>query len=699
MKTACTKLLVVLLFLFLPFVVLGQEETPVEEYGVNIGADIRVDLFSTVTLKPESVEIFQPSTVEIRVVNPDGEPLSNRSVVIVASGVNITQPSSRTDITGKSTGLVSVGIPGAYSICAKDVTFGYDIVIQSCKTLYVVPLTTPTMLPEPAYTKGTSNTVMWQTLGSGYRYTVQASRNAGFTDIVAQGTWISGTSHEFKNLSNGQMYFYRVKARNLYGGESAWSNSVFSVQDSQSPQIEILEIGDVGENNTVKWENDFVVNMKFRVTDNLQLKSTTFSCIRKSGGATDCSDGGSMVGDIFEVNVRLDQLERISGVYLYESYGFCVEADDMAGNVNRVCDIVLNIPKGEIVIPGEEEKPPVVPTEPTVIERIEKGLDDLDVILDNTVGNLDQSNLETVTTTTSLVTVSTAITIAAGTLWEIPYFLMQAVLGLLSWLGFRKKGKPLGFVYDAVTKEPVSQAIVRIFDESKKMVWSDVTDSNGYFNAQLSAGRYRIGVRSSKYSFPSSIVFGKEDYPLSNIYHGEEFDISGGEDIRYAIPMDPLELSKFRLFVESFFGRFKFLLNFLHVVLFVSGLTVSIYAYTLYGGTVNLIILLLFIPSFFLMVRNILRGRGRYGVVTDVEGKRVEGVVVGLREIEFDKIVAKRVTDRLGRYRFVVGKGEYEVVVLETGFRVESVRDGSLVSVKGERESVVARDITVSKLS
>lgn len=692
-NTAFTRLLVTLLFFVFPITVFAQQYQ-VDEKNVNVNANIQVDLYSTVTLTPESVEIYQPSTVQVRVIAPNGEYIPNRTIQIVASGVSITQPSSVTDILGRTSGSVFSGIPGTYSICAKDITFSFDIDIQACKTLYVRPLPVPTILPEPAYTKGNTNMILWQSLGSGYTYTIQASRNSDFTDIAGQAVGVSGSSYEFKNLVNEQMYFYRVKAKNLYGGESAWSNSVFSVQDSENPQIEMLSVSDVGENNTVQWKNDFVVTLVFRVSDNLALKSTSFSCVKRNSGAIDCSESKKLEGDNFTVDVRLDSLERVSGVYLYPSYSFCVEASDEAGNINKVCSTYLLIPQGRI--PGEEEIPV---TPPSVIDRIDKGIEDLNEALDGTIGNLNQGSLEIVSTTSSIITASAAITIAAGTLWQIPFLLMQMVLSFLSWFGFRKKGKHFGFVYDAVTKEPVSQAIVRVFDENNRMVWSDVTDSSGSFKASLESGVYTIKVRSARHSFPSSIVFGKEDYPLSNVYHGESFEITQGDEIKYAIPMDPLELSKLRMFVESIFGRFKFGLNILHILLFVGGLIASIYAYSKYPSYINFGILFLFIPSFFLIIRNIFFSRSKFGVVRDINKKRLEGVVVGLREMEFEKIVAKRVTDRDGRYRFLIGRGEYQLEVLETGYTIESIRGGNVVSVKRRGgDTIVARDIVVRDL-
>jgi len=671
------------LFLFVPNIYAQLQE------NVVVRANINVDLFSTVNINPSTVEILQPSIVEIRILNSNGQGIPGRQIVILAPGLNITQPITLTDATGRTTGSISGNTAGTYSVCAKDTTFGYDIDIQNCKTLYVIPVPVPSMFPEPQYTKGLTNIVLWQSLGTAYRYNVQVSEFSNFSVIKQESGVINATSFEFTNLENGKMYFYRVRAQNLFGAIGGWSNSVFSVQDAQNPSISILDITSVGENTTNSWSSNFTVTMLFRVTDNLQLLNTQFLCINSKGNSYSCANSANQQGDIFTVNIRLGDLERVSGTFLRSRYEFCVEAVDGATNVQRLCNIYIDIPIGEEVV-----EPPVVPP---IIKRVEKAIEDLNVILDDTVGKLNPTELERVTTTTSVVTATSAIAIAAGGLGSLPYFLMQLFLNILSLLGFRKGAKPVGFVYDSVTKEPIAQAIVRIFDEENRIIWSDVTDGKGYFTARLKDGKYKIVVRASRYAYPSTVVFGKEDYPVTNVYHGEEFIVSSESEINFAIPLDPMETSKLRLGFESFWTRIRFIVNILHVILFLAGTTLAFYTYYNLPSVLSLVVLLLFVPTFFFILRNIFVNRDRYGFVLDKENNRLEGVVIGLRESEFDKIIAKRVTDVMGRYRFLANEGRYYIEILDTGYKVESIKGGNEVYIK--RESLITRDIVLTSLS
>ena len=275
--------------------------------------------------------------------------------------------------------------------------------------------------------------------------------------------------------------------------------------------------------------------------------------------------------------------------------------------------------------------------------------------------------------------------------------LFQLFLNLLRWLGFRTGAKPLGYVYDALTKDPVPQAIVRIYDENGKMVWSDVTDGRGYFSAKLKEGKYRIEVRASDYTYPSTIIYGKDDYPLSNVYHGEFFEINQESIPNFSIPLDPKEVSTFRVLREIVWGRVKVLFSILHTLLFIVGLVLSIYMYVKRPYWLTALVLFLYLLSFLFMIRKVFTKRVKYGVVRDIDSNPVEGVVVGLRDMEFEKLILKRVTDSHGRYRILAPRGRYRIEVLETGYKVESIEGDSEVVIE-KREDWVKRDITVSKI-
>ncbi len=103
------------------------------------------------------------------------------------------------------------------------------------------PPQVPIVRPESAYTGGSSNTVEWLAAldagVGGVQYLAQASTGATFTDVVAESGWASQTSYTFRNLGDGVAYSFRVRARDAFGHESAWSTPVTSTQDASAPTI------------------------------------------------------------------------------------------------------------------------------------------------------------------------------------------------------------------------------------------------------------------------------------------------------------------------------------------------------------------------------------------------------------------------------------------------------------------------------
>ncbi|NMC08737.1 hypothetical protein GYA44_00185, partial [Candidatus Microgenomates bacterium] len=230
-KTALKIITFLCTFLFLPFSnVLAQTGDPFEgsTNPITVNGKVDRDIYSLLSVSPTFVEIRQPSTVSLTLLNPNGTPKSGRNVQLYidgdSQGVTISQPSV-TNSSGNTTGLISSSISGTYKVCAKDVTEGFDILLLDCESVYVTPVPVPSIFSEPQYTRGTSNNVLWDISGSlSYQYLAQASKVSTFNAVDFQSNWIEAKGYNFQNLENSQIYFYRVKARNVYGGESAWSS-------------------------------------------------------------------------------------------------------------------------------------------------------------------------------------------------------------------------------------------------------------------------------------------------------------------------------------------------------------------------------------------------------------------------------------------------------------------------------------------
>ncbi|HVX92972.1 MAG TPA: hypothetical protein VHA74_02560, partial [Candidatus Dojkabacteria bacterium] len=340
----------------------------------------------------------------------------------------------------------------------------------------------------------------------------------------------------------------------------------------------------------------------------------------------------------------------------------------------------------------------VVKAVQNVPKQTTQAIQGINTALDNTVGTLPQEQLTVVTTTASVATVTVGLASIGGGLSSLPYYVLELIFGVLSFLGFRKTGKPYGFVYDAVTKEPISRAVVRVYNSRDKLMWTDVTDVFGTFNAKLDKGKYKILVQKSGYKFPTQIIAGLSDYPLEPIYHGELVGLDSSKLFNVMIPVDPSGVNKFIKFSIRTKNIIEATVKYFNVGIFIAGLTLAIYMYNKYPNALNLLFVCVYIPTTLLILKNVLVAKKEWGKVTDRRGKPISGVEVVLKDMEYGRYVGKRITEADGLYRFVVSKGSYELLVVSQDYKVVKYEGGSNVIqiVKNDNE-VIAKNIIVSK--
>lgn len=100
----------------------------------------------------------------------------------------------------------------------------------------VCPL--PRMMPLGAYSPGSSNAIEWADPAAVGRvsYMAECSTSPDFETTFARSGWISGTRHEFAGLTDGQIYYYRVRTKCQSGARSDWSSRQHSIQDATPPE-------------------------------------------------------------------------------------------------------------------------------------------------------------------------------------------------------------------------------------------------------------------------------------------------------------------------------------------------------------------------------------------------------------------------------------------------------------------------------
>jgi hypothetical protein len=99
----------------------------------------------------------------------------------------------------------------------------------------------PSLLLLPTYSAGLQRALEWAPtfdLGAGgIEYFAEASLDSNFLNGSVVSGWITATQFTFVGLSDGQTYYYRLKARDALGHESGWSPTEHSTQDNGSPFV------------------------------------------------------------------------------------------------------------------------------------------------------------------------------------------------------------------------------------------------------------------------------------------------------------------------------------------------------------------------------------------------------------------------------------------------------------------------------
>lgn len=110
----------------------------------------------------------------------------------------------------------------------------------------------------------------------------------------------------------------------------------------------------------------------------------------------------------------------------------------------------------------------------------------------------------------------------------------------LQLLGLRSQ-RQLGVVYDSVTKQPVDPVVVKLIDaKTSKTIATNIANLHGEYGFMADPGTYRMYVQRPHYKFPSERVTSLRDGIYYPVYHGEDFQFVGGNDvISLSVPLDP----------------------------------------------------------------------------------------------------------------------------------------------------------------
>jgi hypothetical protein len=197
--------------------------------------------------------------------------------------------------------------PGQYTVRVKAEDKAGNTGVQAALLTFIVdtePPDAPMLTGEPPFTKGTSNTVEWDAVSDATtgtcEYFVEVSDD-DFATSLASSEWIPGTSWTFDDLESGTQYYYRVKARDLAGSESDWSEVESSTQDDAPPEIDMQTV----EPEEGSWSNVASLTVSVEVSDDISGVDDEASIFTVDGNppddGTQSFSGGVLSGQFSEL--------------------------------------------------------------------------------------------------------------------------------------------------------------------------------------------------------------------------------------------------------------------------------------------------------------------------------------------------------------------------------------------------------------
>lgn len=576
--------------------------------------------------------------------------------------------------------------------------------------------------------------------------------NKTLTENIVWGNYASWGSDKgivIEGLDSGTSYTFRVKARNSAGVQTAYVESntgnTYSIIINKPEEISTSLTDDIGvdvsdisgaQTGTKQirvMSNEYIladIPVEFsqnRDWSNVVMLSDNENS--KSVVKVDDTHGFDGTFTLYTVANELDNSYRIcpDAITLEDVTSECtngvlfsgdfpktesVEENDVTVSKVSLGGVVYWVADGLVGTGGMGESvevESVIPT-PEIIqnitrsvtettENVNKAVEGVIIntvsLLDNTaLGELKQEELTTVAATTTVITVSVGMT-SLGGLSQLVYTIGQIFINLLTTLGLRRKRQTSGLVYNSVTRSPIPQAIIRIYDVKKKLIETAVTDIDGVFWTSVNTGNYLFDVRKRGFSFPSKLILGKEDYPLTNVYHGEKTHIKKGE-LSMVIPMDPKKIRSVSSLSTVIRSVASIALPILNILLYVSGIAITVYMYVKFPMSSTLLIGILYIPATFILIRSLFDIKLYAGRIHYSDGSKAANVEVLLRENEFDRVIAKRVTDDKGRYSFdIKEKGSYSVEFVDKQLKV--VKGNSEINVRTNRKRYVRRKLVIER--
>lgn len=238
---------------------------------------------------------------------------------------------------------------------------------------------------------------------------------------------------------------------------------------------------------------------------------------------------------------------------------------------------------------------------------------------------------------------------------------------------------------------PIDLALVRIYrQKDKKLIQTKVTDRQGrYIFIINEPGKYFMTVTRPNFISPTRYLQAdSQDDKYLDLYHGEAIEVTEKEAVITAnIPMDPAE--KKALPLREVLRTY--LITNLRLTVSYIGIVLALLILFIYPSVITGAALFLHFILFLAFRRLMIPAKpGRWGIIYDSKTKApLHQAVVRIFDIRFNKLLDTQVTDRNGRYAFLVGKNYYQLLTEKPGYRKKEIKPVDLV----KNELIVNLDI------
>ena len=340
---------------------------------------------------------------------------------------------------------------------------------------------------------------------------------------------------------------------------------------------------------------------------------------------------------------------------------------------------------------------------------------------------------QVVAPTVSVVAVATmAASGAASSATAVPLFNMVVLLFTQPSYLLTRRRKSWGTVYDSLSKEPVSLAIVRLYEivspvdgqnKNRKLVQTRVTSADGrYFFLVKPYTNYQIEVVCNGYKFPSRILKeGVQETVYTDVYYGEIFNSNDNTIINSNLPLDSqggkVSLAGFNKKIKTIFANLEQFLKapidekekeyrrikkesllkkalkaiaYLAPILGFINLLISPSKWTLSLFILQLLMFLVF--RYF--IEKILPRKQHLGRVFDIDtNKNIGQSLVYLFEPQFGKLIQMQIADNDGLYGFLIGNQKYYLVAEKPGY----IFPQDKIEIVGQTEGIAKKDLGLQK--